>query len=147
MRLYFQKLSENKQENNFNIHILTGLYLNFSSLFKVSVKCTKEKTGYFQTVSQIIICMYLPERQIYNTYMLSKYSILNGTNHIYNQKFNQKYRYTEEKQFLGNIYILLFAVYVQILATQIANEFHMNMLLPISSTEFYYISTILQMLW
>lgn len=65
-------IQKKKQENNFNIHILTGLYLNFSSLFKVSIKCNKEKTGYFQNVSQIIICMYLPERQIHNSYMLSK---------------------------------------------------------------------------
>lgn len=72
MRLYFYKPSgKNTQENNFNIHIFSYFYLSFSfPYFLLSIKRTEEKIGYFQTVSQIIICIPLPERQTYNSYLL-----------------------------------------------------------------------------
>ena len=85
MRLYFYNHLE-KKENNFNIHILSSFYLSFSFLyFSVRIKHTAKKIGYFQNVSEIIICIYLPERQTCSSYMLGKYSVLNLTKHMYNQ--------------------------------------------------------------
>lgn len=125
LKVHFYKPSGKKtQENNFNIHIFSYFYLSFSFLyFLLSIKCTEEKIDYFQTVSQIIICIPLPERQTYNSYVLSKYSVLNLPKFIYNQIFNYKYRYTEEKHFLRNLSIffsLLFMFKFQPLKLQMS---------------------------